>query len=214
MHWIWRCDLAEQPVWGQLHVWVSSALVWTVLPCQQPRDAHAIFPHYGRCFLLWHLKYSGWEEQGWVGTTFSLKSVSVGQAALTCLSLRWEGCEEGAAAELCPSPVSPTCHHSQPLPARGSATVVLWWDITPSIPAAELQLEEPESEILLQDLALCLHTYPQQRRRCLKWQSRSCANVSLKNDISSWSSDPSIGLEMSTSRHHSLVFGQIVLFGK
>lgn len=80
-----------------------------------------------------------------------------------------------------------------------------------SVPAVELQLEELEPEIFLRDLALCLHMHPQQRKGCLKRESRSCAVASLKNDISSWSSDLSTGPERSTSCHHSLVFGQIVL---
>lgn len=41
----------------------------------------------------------------------------------TCLFLRWEGSEERAAVELCREPT-----HSQPLPAGGTATVLLWCD--------------------------------------------------------------------------------------
>lgn len=121
-----------------------------------------------------------------------------------CLFLRWEGPEERAAVELCPPPGSPSCRHSQPLPAGGSAAALLWCDSShPSVPAVELQLEQLESEILFQDLALCLHMYPQKRKRCLKWESRSSAvvNVGLKNDISSWSSDLSTGPEMSMTCH-------------
>lgn len=126
--------------------------------------------------------------------------------------LRWEGSEERAAVDLCPSPVSPTCH-SQPLPVEAVPPSLLWCDSShPSIPAVELQLEEPDSDFPARPGIVLTHVLPA-KKNMSKESSCAVGNVSLKNGISSWSSDLSTGLDMSTSRHHSLVFGRIVLLG-
>lgn len=85
-------------MWGQLHVWVSTAACcWTVLPCQQPRTFTWFFSLRQMLFIMAFKIFRVGRVA--VSRNHLLTEVPVSWTGCfnMCLFLRWEGSEERAA---------------------------------------------------------------------------------------------------------------------
>lgn len=132
-----------------------------------------------------------------------------------CLFLRWEGSEERAAfCWALPFSPEPNLPSFLATPCqRQCHCLALVRPITPVYSSCWAATGGAQDWVFSARPGIVPTHVSPPKKNVQSGKSHSCAvaDVSLKNDISSWSCDLSTGLEMSTSSHCSLVFGQIFL---